>query len=93
MITGKNTAIATSAIFEASPKPNASSSSGISAIFGIGNSAAISGSKKMRTGRNIAISRPTAMPGMTADEEAHEHAIERDADVLAQSSPLTTICQ
>ena len=64
MITGKNTAMATSAIFEASPKPKASSSSGISAIFGIGNSAAISGSKKMRTGRNIAISRPTAMPGM-----------------------------
>ena len=61
--TGKNTAIATSAILEASPKPKASSSSGISAIFGIGNSAAISGSKKMRTGRNIAISRPTAIAG------------------------------
>ena len=64
-ITGKNTAIATSAIFEASPKPNASSNSGISAIFGIGNSEAISGSMKMRTGANIAISRPSAIAGMT----------------------------
>ena len=69
-ITGKNTAIATSAIFEASPKPKASSSSGISATFGIGNSAAISGSKKMRTGLNIAISRPIAIAGTAADDEA-----------------------
>ena len=55
--------MATSAILDASPKPNASSSSGISAIFGIGNSAAISGSKKMRTGLNIAMSSPTATAG------------------------------
>ena len=38
--------------------------SGISAIFGMGNSAAMSGSTKIRTGRNIAISNPTTMPGM-----------------------------
>ena len=59
----RNTAIATRATLEASPNPNASSNSGISAIFGIGNSAAISGSKKMRTGLNIAMSNPTATAG------------------------------
>src|ERR1044072_7994430 len=57
-ITGKNTASATTAIFDASPKPKASSTSGIRATFGIGNSAAISGSKTIRTGRDIAISSP-----------------------------------
>jgi hypothetical protein len=61
--TGKNTATATSAILDASPRPKASKRSGISAILGIGNRVAISGSKKMRTGRNIAISRPTATAG------------------------------
>ena len=52
------------AIFEASPNPNASNSSGISATLGIGNRAAISGSKKMRTGRNIAMNSPIAIAGM-----------------------------
>ena len=55
--------MATRATFEASPKPKASSKSGISAIFGIGNSAAISGSTMMRTGLNMAISSPTATAG------------------------------
>ena len=55
--------MATSAIFEASPKPKASRRSGISAIFGIGNSAAMSGSTKMRTGLNMAMSSPTATAG------------------------------
>jgi hypothetical protein len=48
---------------DASPKPNASSRSGISAILGIGKSVAISGSKKIRTGRNIAMSNPAAIAG------------------------------
>ena len=91
-ITGKNTASATTAIFEASPKPKASSTSGISATFGIGNSAAISGSKTMRTGRDIAISRPIAIAGTTPITKPAA-ARSTVAAVCANSSPLRVSCQ
>ena len=90
-ITGKNTAIATSAILDASPKPKASSRSGIRATFGIGNSAAISGSKKMRTGRNIAIKSPIAIAGTApiTKPATTRHSV---TAVCSASSPLATIC-
>ena len=87
-ITGKNTAVATSAILEASPKPKASSNSGISATLGIGISAAISGSKKMRTGRNIAIKRPMATAG-TAPMTKPANTRHSVAAVCSASSPLS----
>jgi len=90
--TGKNTAMATSAIFEASPKPKASRSSGIKAIFGIGNSAAISGSIMKRTGRNIAISSPQATPGM-APMKKPPNTRSKVTPVCIASSPLSTSCQ
>ena len=84
--------MATSAIFEASPKPKARRRSGISAIFGIGNSAAISGSMKMRTGRNIAMSRPHAIAGT---EPIRKPATARQSvtPTCTASSPLTVTCQ
>ena len=91
-MTGKKTPMATTAIFDASPKPNARRSSGISATFGIGNSAAINGSKKMRTIRDIAMKRPIATAGTTPITKPattrHNVAIRFTA-----SSPLTVSCQ
>jgi hypothetical protein len=77
---------------EASPKPKAKSKSGISATFGIGISAAISGSKKMRTGRNIAINSPIATAG-TAPMTKPANTRHSVAAVCIASSPLSVSCQ
>ena len=84
MITGKNTAIATSAILEASPKPNASSKQRHQRDL-----------RDREQRRDQRIDENANRPehrhqkadrdaGNAAEEEAGEHAIERHAGVLRE---------
>ncbi len=91
-ITGKNTAVATSAILDASPNPKAKSNNGIRATLGIGISAAMSGSKKIRAGRNIAIKRPIATAG-TAPMTNPANTRHSVAAVCRASSPFMASSQ
>ena len=72
------------ASFDGSPKPNHKMNSGKSAIFGIGNSAAISGRPVARASDHTPIAKPSAMPHSVPS--SHPRAMRRSDAATCWSS-------